>query len=175
MASFMGDDSEDEWYVDGYKVKHGSDLDDEFADARQMEERWASRAGVRRAVFSFRHHTAMMPAGQDRSARTPSVSWRDMSARTPSVDAGTPTASEDSLRPLRTPSLDVSPQTQQRNFLARSEEAAAESRANPNSGNPPRSGGDETSKPEKDASQTAHFSGEGQRERKRWGGSNRPY
>ena len=42
----MGDDSEDEWYVDGYKVKHGSDLDDEFADARQMEERWACSAVV---------------------------------------------------------------------------------------------------------------------------------
>ena len=46
MASFMGDDSEDEWYVDGYKVSYATDLDDEFADARQIEERWACSAVV---------------------------------------------------------------------------------------------------------------------------------
>ena len=34
-------DSEDEWYVDGYKVRDARFLDDEFADAWQMEERWA--------------------------------------------------------------------------------------------------------------------------------------
>ena len=46
MASFMGDDSEDDWYVDGYMVSYATDLDDEFADARQMEERWACSAVV---------------------------------------------------------------------------------------------------------------------------------